>query len=120
MIYHLKLDTQGLHLGHSDHASDQFSKLKPFFGAYYVYITQVSSLNSKNENTCTLEHRASWFNLKIMLAKFHKLYHIAQRSRPARLAQHVLFLLFLIFIQVNATRRPAASLSHGDSSLITT
>ncbi len=49
-----------------------------------------------------------------MLAKFHKLYHIAQRGRQARLAQHVtvLFLLFLIFIQVNATRRPAASLSH--------
>jgi hypothetical protein len=31
-----------------------------------------------------------------------------------------LFLFFLIFIQVNATRRPAASLSHYDSSLITT
>ena len=88
------------------------------FGAYYVYITQDSSLNSKNENTCTLERRVPWFNLKITLAKFHKLYHIAQGGRPARLAQHVLFLLFLIFIQVNATWRPAASLSHCDSSLI--
>ena len=47
-----------------------------------------------------------------MLAKFHKFNHIAQGGRPARLAQHVLFLLFLIFIQVNATQAAARGVTE--------